>query len=542
MSRVAGLPRRQWEDSVSDGDIRALTDLLRTPAGVETLRKMQAVGLLEASQCGGLFAMIEVGGGKTHLSALIPTVLEAKRPLLLVPGSKKADTRDWIDRLRQHWQILSFIRVESYNKLSDPNHADLLERFLPDLIILDEAHLVKSVATSARARRLARFFASHPECKCCAMSGSFGAELTDYAHILDWCLRDQSPVPRIRVEQSQWAKALGSEECDYEDLERLESGLGVQIISQDQARIAFRERLISTPGVLVSMSGFEGSELVVRPRYLEPDPKVDPLFEDLRNLWEAPDGWLLADAQFEVWATARKMQLGFYHRHDPRPPEDWYDARRAYCGFVRSMIQMSDIYDTEKQIRTAFEDGHIKSRVWDEWVEIQPTFEPNTVTDWLSSNGLEFCLDWGERHGGIIWCEFTEFAKVLAEISGWKYFGSHGLCSKTGEFIETSKDRTIIASVNANFTGRNLQTWHSNLIVAPHPSQEMWEQLMGRTHRSGQKAKRVTVDYLVSGYESFAAIFKAIERSRRTIYEQNKLLTCDVQTPRLKFSGPAWVP
>ncbi len=51
----------------------------------------------------------------------------------------------------------------------------------------------------------------------------------------------------------------------------------------------------------------------------------------------------------------------------------------------------------------------------------------------------------------------------------------------------------IIASIASHGTGKNLQhQWSDNLVTAVPASGLTWEQMLGRTHRQGQKADEVT--------------------------------------------------
>src|SRR5678816_4636049 len=100
-----------------------------------TLRPIQALALVEAAETGGLFAPIRVGGGKTLLSLLLPVVLGAERPLLLLPAKLIEKTRRAMHALQQHWRIARHTRLVSYELLGRAQAAELLDRFEPDLII-----------------------------------------------------------------------------------------------------------------------------------------------------------------------------------------------------------------------------------------------------------------------------------------------------------------------------------------------------------------------------------------------------------------------
>ena len=77
-----------------DGEVAALTytkRYSRTPhAPTMTLRPIQGQMLAEAERAGGLVAMAACGEGKTLTSLLLPSVLRAKRPLILLPAAMRA--------------------------------------------------------------------------------------------------------------------------------------------------------------------------------------------------------------------------------------------------------------------------------------------------------------------------------------------------------------------------------------------------------------------------------------------------------------------
>lgn len=561
-NRIANLPRRDWTEKaelIRDD----MTSALRTPYGTMRLRPVQAAALYEAFETGGLFANIRVGGGKTIITALLPQIMGAERPLLLVPASLIRKTRDEFRELRKHWQIINTLRVESYTKLGVTRHAELLWDYRPDLIIADEAHKLKHVRKSACARRVARYISEFPETKMAALSGTLTkGSIKDYAHILDWCLRDFAPIPRTIEGQDKWASCLDPKVEKRGNPGDLRESLGDRVLQGvKEARQAYRDRLIQTPGVIVSIDSFEGAGLTIQPKVVETPEKMEEHFANLRTLWMAPDEWLLADSRFEVWAVARQLALGFYYKHEPRPPRPWFNARKNWCSFVRHVLSYSEHYDSQLQVFQACEAGTLNPLYWvderqehvdvfAEWLEIKDTFIPNTVPVWLSDHAVKAAQEWGTNQGGrggIVWVEHQAFARKLAERTGWPYFGAKGRDDQTGRYIEQTKPgETIIASVAANMTGRNLQKHSRNLIVSPLNSGVGWEQKLGRTHREGQLKDVVTVDYFVACYENLTCLENAIAECSyafHTTGQPQKLLLADlIKPPRELYlaDGYAW--
>ena len=75
------------------------------------LRPRQAIALYEALQMGGMFGALSVGAGKTLVSFLLPSILEAMRPVLLLPAGLIEKT--WHDRkiLAEHWNIPTNLQI-----------------------------------------------------------------------------------------------------------------------------------------------------------------------------------------------------------------------------------------------------------------------------------------------------------------------------------------------------------------------------------------------------------------------------------------------
>lgn len=372
LTRIAGLPRRvltpeQWEVFAD-----RLTQVLKTPHGQMRLRPVQAVSLLEMTEVGGVFGPQRCGAGKTLLSLLSPSVLQRTkrkgfRPLLVVPAGLLEKTERDRRLLAEHWEIVQFLKVMSYEWLGRPQAANALEEYQPDLIILDECHKVRNTR-SAVCRRFKRFFQERSRLEhilgpggldpvaCIAMSGTVTKRsLFDYAHIMRWCLpASHIPIPWHFQDLMDWADALDEKKerkqrdeamtissvkspvvvdpvsgevrtktrfnhgvidpgelkilCNDEETALWDSGE-----KQRAARLAFRRRLIETPGVVATVeSPIDASLLVRGVKIEEVGESVENAFEDLRTAWVSPDGVALWDG-LEVARKARELALGFFY-------------------------------------------------------------------------------------------------------------------------------------------------------------------------------------------------------------------------------------
>jgi len=542
MSRIAALPRRDWE--VYGPELgRELTDMLRTPRGRMLLRPVQAAGLWEAWQCGGLFGSIGVGFGKTLMSGLLPRVLGSTRPLLLAPANLIADSWKAFGELKEHWQIPRGIRIESYSKLGLPQHAGLLDAYEPDLIIADEASALKNFKVAAVSRRVARYLSEHRGVKFVALSGSLTEEsILDYAHMLIWALGSSAPVPTLG-ECEDWAACLdrGAENDPFASTDCLVPHFG-PLSGTAEYREAYRSRLAGTPGVIITEDSWDGCPLRLRAISVDTPACLEKAFDDLRELWATPDGYCLGDAAFQVYAVARELALGFYYKHVPRPPILWAEARRNWARLVRHVLQRpGSTWDSEMQVAEACSVGALPSREYREWLAIRDTYTPEIVPEWLSDHALQLAERWGREGPGIIWCEHIAFAEELARRTGWPYYAGGGFDAK-GNHIRDGRG-TVIASVEANHKGRNLQhQWHRNLLPSYPNSARLLEQLAGRTHRCGQLANEVVLDYFLGCKEHALSVDRVYEKAeyiRQTTGQKHKILGAEHAYGRLG-SGPAW--
>ena len=512
--RVLGLPMRPPRSKEEvDQLVRDMTDALRTSTGGMTLRDVQARALYELMAEGGLFGPLGVGTGKTIISLLAAVVADAQRPLLLLPASLLQKTEDERRELMRDWKVSTSTRLMSYQMLGRENAAKALDLYMPDLIIADEVHKLKN-RKAAVTRRVARYMADNPETKFVALSGTvIKNSLRDFAHILRWCLgAENSPVPQTEGELEEWADALDEK---VQPMQRVKPGVLVKLarpedVGEDDistSRRAFRRRLIETAGVVASLNAEQvDCSLIIEGKTYSVNQATEANFDRLRNAWETPDGWALSEA-VDVWRHAKELALGMHYIWSPRPPEEWLAARRAWAKFVRDELSSSRTLDSEKQVRTAVEEGELDDGgVLASWKAIEPTFKINSKAVWHDDTALELCAAWMKREKGIVWVEHTFFGRELSRRTGAPYFGQNGRDEKGREIEDPSITGPVIASIASCGTGKNLQKkWSKNLITSCPSGGDQLEQLFGRTHRPGQDADEVTVEILVGCIEHLAA-------------------------------------
>lgn len=575
--RIEALPRREPE--IDDWLVDELTRLLRSDEGCpgepddkglcarcerETgiavplrLRPLQALALHDIGICGGAFLPLDVGEGKTLISLSAAHVLRSVRPLLLTTGALVRKTGIERDALLRHWRIPRHVCLMSYQGLGRVEAAAEIAVYAPDLIIADESHKLKN-ADAAVTRRVSKWLDAHPETRVVAMTGTIMRKsLRDFGHILRWCLKAGAPVPLDDEELGAWADAL--DETIENEFQRPDPGALLRLVTPEDAhddpviaaRRAFRRRLRETPGVVASAPTGTRVDVGLTIRALRYDlrPETAALFRKLRDDMLTPDDWQLWQP-VDVWRHAKELALGFHQIWDPRPPEPWRAARKAWFAYVREVLAHSRTYDSPEHVAQGLDAGKLSDKgraILAAWRAIRDTFEPNPVPVWHDDSAVAAALEWMQQGPGIVWTEHVPFAEALARVSGATYYGAKGL-SSDGRFVDhASGDDCVIVSVDANREGRNLQRkWYRNLITSPEEGADKWQQLLGRTHRPGQ-TREVSVDVFLGCAEHARAFARATASARSirdTVGAESKLLIARVEWPDedeiASWSGPRW--
>lgn len=524
VDRILALPRRDWAAEDVELLQDEVTDWLKKPGGQQRLRPVQAFGLAELHDLLGLLGIIQVGGGKTHITRLAPLVLEATAPILVIPATLRDKTLHEFKELDQHWQRHHDLEIVNYEKLSRVGGADYLEKRAPDLIVCDEVHCLKN-RDAAVTRRFEFYMEDHPQTIFCGLSGTITQRsLMDYHHLLKWALGTaRMPMPAPVSETMMWARALDEKLRGVQRVGPgalkvfvLQPGEKDRPISRNEARMGYARRLKATSGVVATDASSVDASIIGTTWEPEVPEQILEYISQLNEDWETPGGEVCRQA-VDLWRHARELVCGFYYKWDPEPPEEWLKARRAWFWYVREQLALRvPGLDSPMQVAQACKRGLLNSgNRYERWQTVKTLFKPNNVPVWVDTSVLEQVLKRvGTKHPTLIWVEQVATGEKLAEISGLPFFSRGGKDEKGRHIQAIGGKETVIISIPSNHKGRNLQAWNRNQIVSPPPNGGIHEQLFGRTHREGQEADAVYFDFALGSSSIREGLRQAMRDAR----------------------------
>jgi hypothetical protein len=515
LQRILELPRRVWEGDSELVEFAAMmTRYFRVPGGSQELWPVQAKALQDLHDMGGLYGPIPVGEGKTLISFLAPTVLDAERPLLIVPARLRDKTIREFAALAQHWKEHPGLQIVSYEKISRENGTQFLQDYQPDLLIFDESHRLKNLR-AAVTRKVRWWMEAHPTTKVLAMTGtSTKRSLLDFAHVLYWSLPNCFPLPRSRDELEVWA-AVVDEIKTFENRVPASPGALFALCNPSEQsrgrpgiRNALRRRIQETPGV-VSLEGQSvdaslNIELVLETHYGQ---RIRDLAARLQEGY-LPNGDVYfvegreAQALTAKWRIMRTLTSGFWYDWQPRPPEDWLALRSEWRKVVRGVLERNiQGLESEALIARAAAAGKLNDVIealYTHWRSIRDAHKWNVVPVWEDDTIIERVARWVKDHTGLIWVSEVALGQRLERDLGLSYYHQLGQ-NRLGQPVESAEPKkgSIVLSVQANSEGRNLQAWNDNLVISPPPTGTVWEQIIGRTHRQGQEADEVWFEVVI---------------------------------------------
>lgn len=505
LARVLALPRRVWEtDDRTERLVQLLTKELRASGGTRTLYSHQAILLAEAYEKGGAVGGLKVGTGKSDLAFVAPTVLRAKRPVLLVPSKLRGKTARHFEELARHWKRPPSYTVIGYQELGIARNEKLLDNAAPDLIVADEAHKILNL-DAAVTRRVERYLRDHPGTKLIVMSGTMVEEhdLVEYHHLLRWCLVEGMPLPGSIGEAIVWSRAIddvplsarmapGALVALFNDEERGQAEQGAD--ERELAKAAYERRLRETPGVVVTRDIDVSASLQIeviteRPRL----PKA--VREAIDQAWAGvkPSGVAIEEGDEAHYVG--ELSLGFCYEPDHPAPQPWLDRRRKYKQIERMILdQRRPGLDSPDQVKAALARGEFgRVEAFIKWRVMEDLYQPVMIPRWISYDIVDEIAEIARTLGDdvVIWTHYWAPGDAMRDRHGFRFFRHDGADAKGP--IEDARG-IIVASIDGCGEGHNLQhRYATNLVMTPVGESGAWEQFIGRTHRAGQKADTVMV-------------------------------------------------
>lgn len=402
ISRIIELP---IAEPITEDEIQALQTVHIKPQAYAEgfrLQRVQVEALQFFIETGGLFAPIQVGGGKTLISLRcvgIAAEQGVERIALFVPPQVYSQLVNHdINWCRQRVSLGTTFylmggkspkrRLElaggrrgcwivPYSLLSTEDSFELLERIRPQLMIFDEAHALKN-RDAARTKRIRTYWRRYrPRCVC--LSGTMTSKsLNDYAHLLMMSLGDGAPVPLEANMVQEWAAVLDSEQAQTETWHKPKTNAGPlrPLINWSNHhfketklefdvrgfRQAFQNRLLTTPGVVSSPADALGTSLIIE--NIEADPmassggaRLRELQKQLDELWVSPSGDE-TDHAMHVWKCHNELTAGIYNALV------WPDAGQVAERHKISVDQATDLLERSKSFHIAQNDYHKVLRHW----------------------------------------------------------------------------------------------------------------------------------------------------------------------------------
>jgi hypothetical protein len=529
LQRILELPKREITDEFAASLVDEWSGYLTTDAGWARgarLKPEQAVVCREVQLVGGVWCALPVGVGKSLLSWVVPTILDAKRPVIVLPSGLREELQlEWATYSRDFVPPRPPPRMISFNELDQVDGLTLLERIDPDVLMLDESHKTRRPKRAARVR-IARWIAEKweafyagkgPRPHVCQWTGTPGRlSILDFSHSLIWSLGEGAPVPIPDTEQKDWASAL--DEKGPRQAERRQGVGALRRLIVDMAvpetgtllrdaRVAFRERLKVTPGVVIFAKDSCKQPLTIEQIVPPFDPVIEGHFEQFRKYNMTPGGESAGDP-LQQFQLEGQLSVGYHGIWDPEPGPLWRTARKTFHDECQEIIRDSqdDFHplDTMGAVARAYPD--LTSLV--EWNKIKGTYTIDPKPVWNSGSVVEWVA--GLLRDGpptMCFCWSIPLLEALEYVTGLTWYANKGL-DRQGRYIRTAPaDKSALVSGGANLEGRNLQHFSEFLYLVPPQSAQWLEQAFGRGHRQNQtKPVRIRIAItsggIADGFES----------------------------------------
>lgn len=343
-----------------------------------------------------------------------------------------------------------------------------------------------------------------------ALSGTLtSTSILDFAHLAVWSLGDQAPVPMTRTYLQSWAEVLDRDgkptKGDKLSVKGLIRDFGD---GTDDARAAFKSRLIKTPGVVTTTNEGPKANLLIHSRTLSTSPAIAKAIGDMKRLWITPGGGELS-SPLEFGQVMRQIVCGFYYVWkwpNDIPDNDWLEARAKWNRAVRRYLARNpgEGYDSPALLANAcirlFQGRPERLPKYlvegfQEWLPQRSKKPPPTAARWLCNSFLEDVIAWAktQKEPPIIWYSHRAVAWRLSRMTGWPVFADGPEAAKA--LLAVRRPVPALLSIPAHSQGKNLQVWGNQIVAHPLSDGARYEQLIGRCHRTGQRRDEVHLTY-----------------------------------------------
>jgi len=469
---------------------------------------------------------IGVGGGKTLISLLLPSILPCKRPVLLVPAKLRSKTLRAMPEIKRHWRVRSDILLHSYEEVSV--NPELLDELGADLVIGDEAHRLARLQ-AGRTRRVLRVAKRRPEIRWVWLSGTFDKRSPkDSAHLVELALRDGSYLPIDENELKSWHNVLGSrgvpEATDWGMFRPIVDAWGERPERWDESasarlqlcREALDKRVRATPGVVTLQTMSCDASVILRRVHRDCPQEIRSAIREMTDTGLIPgSSGAAALGDVEVTRASETLAMGFFYRwawertRKGEPDKDWMGARSFYSSELSDYLVIGgqgerDGVDTPGHVARIAESDpgrlpHGLVAAYQGWCLVRDRYRIAYLDDhpgggeevipvepvWLTADVVGWMVDELETPGTIVWYHHRAVARALQGLGARVFLRGQ----------EPPNDGvSCCLSEHSHGEGHDLESFGRMVIPCPTPSGSHVEQLIGRIHRPGQQRDEVEVD------------------------------------------------
>lgn len=442
--------------------------------------------------------------------------------------------------------------IMPYTFLSTKDAEEILAGIAPDLLILDEAHRVKNHKAARTRRLMRYVERAGNVRMVALSGTITSKSIRDYHHLCTHALREQSPLPISPLLTDNWAMAIDANadpsqaqtgpitplmDWAVREFPEHEIPKGVPGF-----RAAFRLRLNTAPGVVASGDTDIGTSLVLHnepvahPAEAEGYAEVERLMKQVEELWISPSGDEIEHGMHK-WRHLYELTAGFYY-HLRWPSAEEVQARQRITleEAVSYLVEAQKHHEAQqgyhKELRRWIErrarpsldtpmligkdmslhgSEHVGAELYEAWRAMKDLefegmperlSEPRRISPWKIEHAAaqaiveqETARAEGAPCGVLVWYWHQEVGawlnEKLIELGAeplWCPSDSHRPGSSAKILDPENGGRIIVAAMGGHGEGKNLQHFQRQVIVEFPRKADLLEQVIGRTHRTGQNA------------------------------------------------------